>query len=146
MSANAMRDSVSAWRHVRCASSLHTCCPSVERAGDAAHWHHVKAHTKNIGVDSVDNRLLDWQATRKAAALTKQPSRRDPTSRVARRCACLASVAGLVQSRAGLCLRRTVLWSESLQCEWTTRQTHSGSSRGFGFFRAGVWHGPWTYC
>jgi hypothetical protein len=26
------------------------------------HWHHVKAHTKNSDIDSVGNRLADWQA------------------------------------------------------------------------------------
>ena len=35
-----------------------------ERAGGAVHWHHVKAHTQGADIDSVGNRLTDWQANR----------------------------------------------------------------------------------
>jgi len=35
-----------------------------ERAGGAVHWHHVKAHTQGADLDSVGNRLTDWQANR----------------------------------------------------------------------------------
>jgi hypothetical protein len=35
-----------------------------QKEGSAAQWHHVKAHTKNSEIDSVGNRLVDWQATR----------------------------------------------------------------------------------
>jgi hypothetical protein len=34
------------------------------KAGGAAQRHHVKAHTNNSDIDSVGNRLADWQATR----------------------------------------------------------------------------------
>jgi hypothetical protein len=35
-----------------------------QRAGGSVHWHHVKAHTKNSDIDSVGNRLADWQTAR----------------------------------------------------------------------------------
>jgi hypothetical protein len=37
---------------------------SVPRKAGAVHGHHVKAHTKNSDIDSVGNRLADWQVTR----------------------------------------------------------------------------------
>jgi hypothetical protein len=35
-----------------------------QKAGGSVLWHDVKAHTKNSDIDSVGNRLADWQATR----------------------------------------------------------------------------------
>jgi hypothetical protein len=35
-----------------------------QKAGGSVLWHHVKAHTMNSDIDSVGNRLADWQATR----------------------------------------------------------------------------------
>jgi len=38
-----------------------------ERAGGTVYWHHVKAHSQNSDIDSVGNRLTDWQANRARA-------------------------------------------------------------------------------
>ena len=37
------------------------------KAGGDVHWHHVKAHSQHADIDSVGNRLTDWQANRARA-------------------------------------------------------------------------------